>query len=273
MKGHYRLIPGRVGPSSKPLEQDQKQTSDPQNRCLSHPINQQQRSSFITDPLSFSVFLLRSRPSSELWARHCFFFLFFLHLWLLCACSRLPWWWENGARFVFTRHAQQEQRARRVGRWDRDAQCGVRSSASLCACQKCRMASCPFDDPPSWWMVKKCVPDQKIVTRWEGDGEEAYEVPLFSSSTSSSQWVLKFWYYFLMRVSSVYISQCLRSRSAVAGRSAVISGDAPYLTTYVPQVVNNGWYLFINSASSCNNMQLFLHHFTPVVYRKDVEFS
>ena len=43
-----------------------KATSDPQNRCLSHPINQQQRSSFITDPLSFSVFLLRSRPSSEL---------------------------------------------------------------------------------------------------------------------------------------------------------------------------------------------------------------
>ena len=51
---------------------------------------------------------------------------------------------------------------------------------------RARMASCPFDDPPSWWMVKKCVPDQKIVTRWEGDGEEAYEVPLFSSSTSSS---------------------------------------------------------------------------------------
>ena len=43
---------------------------------------------------------------------------------------------------------------------------------------RARMASCPFDDPPSWWMVKKCVPDQKIVTRWEGDGEEAYEVPL-----------------------------------------------------------------------------------------------
>ena len=35
---------------------------------------------------------------------------------------------------------------------------------------RARMASCPFDDPPSWWMVKKCVPDQKIVTRWEGDG-------------------------------------------------------------------------------------------------------
>ena len=131
MKGLYRLIPGRVGPSSKPLEQDQKQTSDPQNRCLSHPINQQQRSSFITDPLSFSVFLLRSRPSSELWARHCFFFFFFFPLWLLCACSRLPWCWENGARFVFTRHAQQEQRARRVGRWDRDAQCGVRSRSRV----------------------------------------------------------------------------------------------------------------------------------------------
>ena len=43
---------------------------------------------------------------------------------------------------------------------------------------RARMASCPFDDPPSWWMVKKCVPDQKIVIRWEGDGEEAYEVPL-----------------------------------------------------------------------------------------------
>ena len=43
---------------------------------------------------------------------------------------------------------------------------------------RARMASCPFDDPPSWWMVKKCVPDQKIVTRWERDGEEAYEVPL-----------------------------------------------------------------------------------------------
>ena len=43
---------------------------------------------------------------------------------------------------------------------------------------RARMASCPFDGPPSWWMVKKCVPDQKIVTRWEGDGEEAYEVPL-----------------------------------------------------------------------------------------------
>ena len=85
MKGHYRLIPGRVGPSSKPLEQDQKQTSDPQNRCLSHPINQQQRSSFITDPLSFSVFLLRSRPSSELWARHCFFFFFFFYIYGFCA--------------------------------------------------------------------------------------------------------------------------------------------------------------------------------------------
>ena len=43
---------------------------------------------------------------------------------------------------------------------------------------RARMASCPFDDPPSWWKVKKCVPDQKIVTRWEGDGEEAYKVPL-----------------------------------------------------------------------------------------------
>ena len=52
---------------------------------------------------------------------------------------------------------------------------------------RARMASCPFDDPPSWWMVKKCVPDQKIVTRWEGDGEEAYEVPLFSSSSSSAE--------------------------------------------------------------------------------------
>ena len=51
---------------------------------------------------------------------------------------------------------------------------------------RARMASCPFDDPPSWWMAKKCVPDQKLVTRWEGDGEEAYEVPLFSSSSSSS---------------------------------------------------------------------------------------
>ena len=35
---------------------------------------------------------------------------------------------------------------------------------------RARVASCPFDNPPSWWMVKKCVPDQKIVTRWEGDG-------------------------------------------------------------------------------------------------------
>ena len=193
MKGHYRLIPGRVGPSSKPLEQDQKQTSDPQNRCLSHPINQQQRSSFITDPLSFSVFLLRSRPSSELWARHCFFFSFFLHLWLLCACSRLPWWWENGARFVFTRHAQQEQRARRVGRWDRDAQCGVRSSASLCACQNGLL---PFWRPS-----------------FMEDGEEVRVRPEDCHSLGR-RW----------RGSL---------RSAVAGRSAVISGDADQLFLWI----------------------------------------
>lgn len=41
---------------------------------------------------------------------------------------------------------------------------------------RARMDSYPFDDPPSWWMVKKCIPDQKIATRWEGDGEEVYEV-------------------------------------------------------------------------------------------------
>ena len=171
MKGHYRLIPGRVGPSSKPLEQDQKQTSDPQNRCLSHPINQQQRSSFITDPLSSSVFLLRSRPSSELWARHCFFFFFFLHLWLLCACSKLPW---APGLFLLDMLNRSKEQGELVAETETRSAVFVARRPSV----RARMASCPFDDPPSWWMVKKCVPDQKIVTRWEGDGGEAYEVPL-----------------------------------------------------------------------------------------------
>ena len=183
MKGHYRLIPGRVGPSSKPLEQDQKQTSDPQNRCLSHPINQQQRSSFITDPLSFSVFLLRSRPSSELWARHCFFFFFF-YIYGFCAHALDYHGDEKMApgSFLLDMLNRSKEQGELVAETETRSAVFVARRPSV----RARMASCPFDDPPSWWMVKKCVPDQKIVTRWEGDGEEAYEVPLFSSSSSSS---------------------------------------------------------------------------------------
>ena len=175
MKGHYRLIPGRVGPSSKPLEQDQKQTSGPQNRCLSHPINQQQHSSFITDPLSFSVFLLRSRPSSELWARHCFF-SFFFYIYGFCAHALDYHCDEKMApgSFLLDMLNRSKEQGELVAETETRSAVFVARRPSV----RARMASCPFDDPPSWWMVKKCVPDQKIVTRWEGDGEEAYEVPL-----------------------------------------------------------------------------------------------
>ena len=171
MKGHYRLIPGRVGPSSKPLEQDQKQTSDPQNRCLSHPINQQQRSSFITDPLSFS-FVRGQVLSSELAIA---FFLFF-YIYGFCAHALDYHSYEKMApgSFLLDMLNRSKEQGELVAETETRSAVFVARRPSV----RARMASCPFDDPPSWWMVKKCVPDQKIVTRWEGDGEEAYEVPL-----------------------------------------------------------------------------------------------